>query len=108
MKNPAQAIACAAKLAILADSTRLAVVGVLLGGPRNVTEINREIRTAQNLLSHHLRILRDAGIVISCREGKAVRYSLAPGVEVGSSHRALNLGCCSLTFEKAMVQRKAL
>ena len=73
---------CATKLAILADPTRLAVLEVLLAGPRNVKEINRHIPIAQNLLSHHLRVLRDAELVISRRAGKAVCYSLAEGVEV--------------------------
>src|SRR5262249_33156063 len=87
---------CASKLAVLADPTRLAVVEVLLGGSRNVREINRHIGVAQNLLSHHLRVLRDAGLVVSQRDGKAVRYALASGVEMGWSGKGINLGCCSL------------
>ena len=90
---------CATKLAVLADPTRLAVVEVLLGGSCNVTEINRHLGVRQNLLSHHLRVLRDAELVTSCRDGKAVRYALANGVEFGSSHNAINLGCCSLKFK---------
>jgi DNA-binding transcriptional ArsR family regulator len=31
---------------------------------------------AQNLVSHHLRMLRSHGLVISRREGKLVMYSL--------------------------------
>jgi len=89
---------CATKLAVLADPTRLAVIEVLLGGPRNVKEINRHLGVPQNLLSHHLRVLRDAEIVTSCRDGKAVRYALAEGVELGSTHNGINLGCCSLKF----------
>ena len=99
MKLPVQSSACATKLAVLADPTRLAVVEVLMAGPRNVKEINRHLRVAQNLLSHHLRVLREAGFVISRRDGKAVRYALADGVEMGPSRKAINLGCCSLTFK---------
>jgi DNA-binding transcriptional ArsR family regulator len=98
MKTSPESISCAAKLAVLADPTRLAVVEVLLRGPKRVTEINRSIRTTQSLLFHHLRILRDAGIVISCREGKSLKYALAPGVEGGVSRKGINLGCCNLTF----------
>jgi DNA-binding transcriptional ArsR family regulator len=108
VRTTPEAVSCAAKLAVLADPTRLAVVRVLLDGPRHVTEINRHLRIAQNLLSHHLRILRDAGIVISCRDGKAVRYAIAPGVDVGTSGSAINLGCCNLTFEKVHFGKKAL
>jgi DNA-binding transcriptional ArsR family regulator len=91
---------CATKLAVLADPTRLAVIEVLLGGARNVTDINRHVGVAQNLLSHHLRVLRDAEIVTACRDGKGVRYALAKGIEMGASHNAINLGCCSLKFTK--------
>jgi ArsR family transcriptional regulator len=98
MKSPLASNDCATKLAVLADPTRLAVLEVLLDGPRNVKEINEHVKIAQNLLSHHLRVLREAELVISRREGKAVRYALASGVDVGKSHDAINLGCCSLTF----------
>ena len=99
-KRPARkSPGCAAKLAVLADPTRLAVIEVLLGGSQNVTEINRRVRVAQNLLSHHLRILRDAEIVTACRDGKAVKYALASGVEMRSSQPAIDLGCCSLQFK---------
>ena len=97
---------CATKLAVLADPTRLAVVEVLLAGSRNVMEINRHVGIAQNLLSHHLRVLRDAEIVTARRDGKAVKYALADGVEVGSSHNAINLGCCCLEFSNLQTGKK--
>ena len=97
---------CATKLAVLADPTRLAVIGVLLGGSRNVKEINRHVGIAQNLLSHHLRVLREAEIVTCRRDGKAVKYTLADGVEIGPSHNAINLGCCSLEFKSRKAGRK--
>lgn len=90
---------CANKLAVLADPTRLTVLEVLLDGPRNVTQINQQVGIAQNLLSHHLRVLREAELVVSRRDGKAVQYALAPGVEFGRNHSAINLGCCRLTFQ---------
>jgi ArsR family transcriptional regulator, nickel/cobalt-responsive transcriptional repressor len=99
---------CATKLAVLADPTRLAVIGVLLGGSRNVKEINRHVKVAQNLLSHHLRVLRDAEIVTACRDGKAVKYALADGVEIGSSHNTIDLGCCSLEFKHVQMGKKNL
>jgi ArsR family transcriptional regulator, nickel/cobalt-responsive transcriptional repressor len=98
MKSPRTSADCATKLAVLADPTRLAVVEVLLAGSRNVTEINRRVPVAQNLLSHHLRVLREAEIVTSSRDGKGILYALAEGVELGSAHNAINLGCCSLKF----------
>lgn len=98
MKLVAKADFCASKLAAIADPTRLAVIEVLMAGPRNVKEINEHIRLPQNLLSHHLRVLRDAGLVVSRRDGKAMRYELAPGVDRDQTCRAIDLGCCSVTF----------
>lgn len=75
------------------------MVEVLLAGARNVSEINEHIGVAQNLLSHHLRVLREAGLVISQRDGKGVKYALARGVGRGASTRAIDLGCCSVKFK---------
>lgn len=91
---------CAALLKVLADETRLGVVGCLLTGPKHVGEINASIDVEQSLLSHHLRVLRDAGIVESQRDGKAVTYRLSPKVEAARKDNAIDLGCCMLSFEK--------
>ncbi|MCA9155561.1 MAG: metalloregulator ArsR/SmtB family transcription factor [Pirellulaceae bacterium] len=90
---------CASLLKVLADETRLTVVQQLLDGPKHVGEINAELNVEQSLLSHHLKVLRDAGLVCARRDGKAVLYELAPGMEASQSGKAINLGCCLLSFE---------
>jgi ArsR family transcriptional regulator, nickel/cobalt-responsive transcriptional repressor len=92
-------LSCASLLKVLADETRLAVVRQLLEGPRHVGELNAQLGLEQSLLSHHLRILRDVGLVQSERDGKAVLYRLAPGIEAKRKGRAVDLGCCLLSFE---------
>ena len=93
---------CATILKVLADETRLAVVRQLMAGPQQVNEINGTLQLEQSLLSHHLRILRDAGIVCSQREGKAVLYRLSEEVLAGiQSGESLNLGCCQLSFKSS-------
>lgn len=95
-----QADNCAAILKILADDTRLAVVRQLMAGPQHVNEINATLTLEQSLLSHHLRVLRDAGIVESERDGKSVVYRLAAHVAAGvRDGSAINLGCCRLSFD---------
>ena len=108
MKSTRASSVCATKLAGLADPTRLAVVEVLLAGPRKVKEINQRLGVAQNLLSHHLRVLRETALVTSCRDGKGVTYALAHGVEMGQSRNAINLCCGSLTFRKPQGGSKTL
>jgi ArsR family transcriptional regulator len=90
--------ACAGKLKVLADVTRLSVMEALLDGPRNVSQLQERVRIEQSLLSHHLKVLRDAGLVVAARDGKAVRYTIAPDAVKAVSGKELNLGCCVLSF----------
>ena len=60
----------------LADETRLQIIGRLREGEQCVCDLTDMLRTAQSLLSFHLRTLRDAGILIDRREGRWVYYSL--------------------------------
>lgn len=92
---------CARRLRVLADETRLAVLRLLLEGPRHVWEMNEEIGIDQSLLSHHLRTLRDAGLVVSERDGRTVLYRLAPGVRVRSERGGIDLGCCFVSFDRS-------
>jgi DNA-binding transcriptional ArsR family regulator len=90
--------ACADKLRILSDPTRLSVLELLLAGSLHVGEINDKLRIEQSLLSHHLKVLREAGLVKAARDGKSVRYSLSERTETSHSRKAINLGCCILAF----------
>ena len=90
---------CAKQLRVLADPTRLTIVRVLMAGPQHVGKLNEQIEIDQSLLSHHLRILRDSGLVVSERDGKAVLYRLAPDVKGTTRSRGIQLGCCVLSFE---------
>lgn len=88
---------CAQRLKVLAEAHRLAILRVLFTDPRHVAQINAALSLEQSLLSHHLRVLRREGLVESRRDGKAVLYQLAPGVQAQGSE-SINLGCCILTF----------
>jgi DNA-binding transcriptional ArsR family regulator len=90
---------CAGKLKVLSDPTRLSVVEILMDGPKYVGAINERLGVEQTLLSHHLKILREAGLVEAVRDGKAVEYRLAEGIVASRSGKAINLGCCRLSFE---------
>ncbi len=90
---------CAQRLKVLADPTRLEVVRVLLGGPQHVGELSEHIDVEQSLMSHHLRVLRDAGLVTVERDGKSMQYRLAPDIRPDSRHRGVSLGCCRLLFD---------
>ena len=87
---------CSQLLKVLADETRLAIVEQLLEGSKNVGEMNSSINMEQSLLSHHLRVLRDAELVTSVRVGKSVVYSLTENFR--DSSEKIDLGCCKLSF----------
>ena len=61
----------------LSDSTRLTLAEALSeGGELCVCDLAWISERAQNLVSHHLRVLLSKGLVTSRREGKIVFYSL--------------------------------
>jgi ArsR family transcriptional regulator len=60
----------------LSDETRLEVVSMLTGGERCVCELMDALDVAQSRLSFHLRVLKDAGIVVDRKVGRWVHYSL--------------------------------
>ncbi|NET35431.1 MAG: winged helix-turn-helix transcriptional regulator [Cyanothece sp. SIO1E1] len=99
-KQPITQAICVRRLKVLADQTRLSVVQILMNGPKHVGELSALLDLDQSLLSHHLKVLRDADLVRSVRDGKAVLYSLAPSVKQAYDEYSLDLGCCSLSFNR--------
>ena len=90
---------CAEMLKALSDSTRLKVVRLLVDRPCHVSEINERIgKIDQSLLSHHLKVLRDSGIVEAERDGKAVLYRLTSSIRARTRARGIDFGCCKLLF----------
>jgi ArsR family transcriptional regulator len=69
----------AALLAVVADPVRLAVLQTLTGGTTCVCELQTRLPIAANLLSYHLKVLRDTGLVSAARRGRWVDYSLVDG-----------------------------
>jgi len=60
----------------LADKNRLKIVELLSKKPLCVCEIERDLDLPQNLVSHHLAVLKEAKIVENCKCGKNNYYSL--------------------------------
>ena len=62
----------------LGDETRLAIVQMLLGKELCVCDVLDAFDMSQPTISHHLKILRQAGVVQDERQGKWIYYSLNP------------------------------
>jgi ArsR family transcriptional regulator, arsenate/arsenite/antimonite-responsive transcriptional repressor len=63
-------------LKALSDENRLAIVSLLGGGEICVCEIWSALDLPQNLVSHHLAVLKRAGLVSSRKDGLKVFYAI--------------------------------
>lgn len=65
---------------IMSDGTRLGIFGLLLAAeaPLCACEIEACFDLSQPTISHHLRLLRESGLVTTERRGTWIHYSLAP------------------------------
>jgi ArsR family transcriptional regulator len=60
----------------LGDPTRLRIIGMLSEGEMCVCKIIPNTGKSQPTVSAHLKILHEAGLVKSCKEGISVYYCL--------------------------------
>ncbi|MGZ5404630.1 MAG: ArsR/SmtB family transcription factor [Nocardioides sp.] len=66
-------------LSAVADPVRWTVLRHLAeNGTSCVCDLQDRVPVASNLLSYHLKVLRDAGLVTSARRGRWIDYTLAP------------------------------
>ena len=62
----------------LSDSTRLSILQRLRFGERCVCDLTDSLDAAQSRLSFHLKVLKDADLVVDRREGRWMYYALNP------------------------------
>ncbi|WP_396908201.1 ArsR/SmtB family transcription factor [Mycolicibacterium sp.] len=71
----------AVKLKALADPVRLQLFSAIAshaGGEACVCDISADIEVSQPTISHHLKVLRDAGLLTSQRRASWVYYAVVP------------------------------
>jgi len=66
------------RLQALADGNRLRILDALRDGERCVCRLMESLEMGQPLLSHHLKVLREVGLVSGRRDGRWVHYSIIP------------------------------
>jgi len=99
-----RADSCSSALKALSDETRWRIVKTLLGLERaNVNELAAMLAVKQSNVSKHLRILREAGIVISSKEGTVVWCRIMPEFRqrLRDGEKILDLGCCTFRFDQS-------
>lgn len=67
----------AARFRALGDETRLRLLELLIMGERTVADLMEATGLGQSLVSHHLRALRETGLVAARRDGRWVHYAIA-------------------------------
>ncbi len=73
---PPELCSLTASLKVIAEEHRLKILCLLRDGEHCVCEILPALALPQNLTSHHLKVLRDAGFISSRKDGQKVFYSL--------------------------------
>lgn len=63
---------------VLADKNRLKILALLLCEQSCVNGVCKFLNIRQNLVSHHLKVMKEAGIVKSQRSGREIYYSINP------------------------------
>ncbi len=60
----------------LGNETRLKILRLLLSGDLCVSDIVESVAGAASTVAHHLRMLEDAGLVTSRRDGRSTYYTI--------------------------------
>ena len=102
MQNP-QAATMARCLKTLSDPNRIRILRILARGEFCVSDLVAQLQVDQPKVSHHLAILRSAGIIRCRRDGRHINYSLFPSVhrrrgDAAAAVDEFNLGDISVSF----------
>jgi ArsR family transcriptional regulator len=66
-------------LVAAADQHRLALLRALTAGPTCVCDLQVQVPLPGNRLSYHLKVLREAGLIVGTRRGRWIDYVLVDG-----------------------------
>lgn len=76
-----QALVFAERLKALAEANRVRIVSLLAASPEgelNVCDLTDALELSQPTVSHHLKVLRDAGLVTCEKRGTWAHYAIVP------------------------------
>lgn len=77
-RSPEQLVAAAGLLSAIADPIRIQLMERLSGAKSCVCELQAEVPIPANLLSYHLKVLREAGLIEGTKRGRWIDYELVP------------------------------
>ena len=101
---------CSKSLKALSDLNRLKILELLFNGELCVSDMVKALKIDQPKVSHHLAILKRAGVIVDRRQGRKIIYSLHPAVYKKSEYvDKIDFGFVSVEFkirQKAAIPKK--
>jgi DNA-binding transcriptional ArsR family regulator len=93
---------CIAALRALGEETRLRILRLLFRKQSSVNEICEYLKVPQYNVSKHLRIMREAGLLETKKQGQQRLYSVAANLKrhLAANNNVLDLGCCLFRLDK--------
>ena len=93
---------CISALKALADETRLRMLRLLLKEQLSVNEISERLKVSAYNTSKHLRVMREAGLLETQKQGQQRLYRVPPKLrsQMETSADTLDLGCCTFRIDK--------
>ncbi len=88
--NEQQFFMAADVFSMLCDSTRLRILWLLCHTEECVSDIATAVEMSSPAVSHHLKTLKQSGLITSRREGKEVLYKLASTKEATLVHHMID------------------
>lgn len=83
-------------LKVIAEPNRLRILCFLSSGTKCVCEIERNLSLSQNLVSHHLKVLREANLISFTKQAQWKHYALNQKVIDKFQLKPIYDLCCTL------------
>ena len=92
----------------LSDENRQRILKMLEGRPMCVSDISKKFQVSQPTVSHHLDILKRAGLVGSERRGQKIYYHMKASWFIDCCSDFLSMfNCCSDFLKPSKISRKS-
>lgn len=89
MPAPEEFTASAELFSLMSDGTRIKLFWLLCHCEECLLNLSAMMEMSSPALSHHLRLLRTCGLVLSRREGREVYYRAADTPQANALHRMI-------------------
>jgi DNA-binding transcriptional ArsR family regulator len=95
-------VPCLAALKALGEETRLRILRLLFNEQLSVNEISARLKGSQYNVSKHLRVMREAGLLETKKQGRQRLYSVSSKLktQVKANNNVLDLGCCTFRLDR--------